>query len=457
MSVGLGRLVLVAAAWALAMDAHAAPRDAEAWVALNVAPSLVRELSSHPRFRGESIRIVVFADDRPAASSNAFALSLRNRLAGAIFDTPGIRMAADRAPDDRLDCTASEVDYYIGLQISYLGSDEYRIDLRTLDIADRTWVTGFDLTWQGKLTQSQQQALEQRQADPWFRGARTAPYDPEQSDLLAANLARDLACASLRQTVGEYVVLLESDNDTAAGETAELVRSNLAALAPLQFTDDPLRANAVMHGQSHVVDTGLAQYWATIAPVDAVSDLPTLTANAYVSFEPVEPDPLESLLSSQSVLTAARLIDSGDKGVAMQVDLKRDAVVFFLNHQKHHGLVRLADRDCRSRPQARVLRADETLRKALPVSNVEPDAAATSAAWTLTPQADTYYAIAVSDSETAHLLARHIQQLPQRCTSAVRFGLRDEVLERWLLRFASIVDQRPGHVDWQAVQVRNVY
>ena len=104
-----------------------------------------------------------------------------------------------------------------------------------------------------------------------------------------------------------------------------------------------------------------------------------------------------------------------------------------------------------------MLRADETLRKALPVSNVEPDAAATSAAWTLTPQADTYYAIAVSDSETAHLLARHIQQLPQRCTSAVRFGLRDEALERWLVRFANIVDERPGHVDWQAVQVRNVY
>ncbi|MDJ0907387.1 MAG: hypothetical protein QNI96_15325 [Woeseiaceae bacterium] len=453
----LFRVLLVAAVLALVPDAHARPRDAEAWVALNVAPSLVRELSSHPRFRGESIRVVVFADDRPAASSNAFAMSLRNRLAGAIFDTPGIRMAADRTPGDRLDCTASDIDYYIGMQISYLGSDEYRIDLRTLDIADRTWVTGFDLTWQGALTQSQQTALEQRQADPWFRGARTAPYDPEQSDLLAANLARDLACASLRQTVGEYVVHLEPDNHTAAGETAELVRSNLAALASLQFTDDPARANAVMRGQSHVVDTGLVQFWATIAPVDAVSDLPTLTANAYVSFEPAEPDPLESLLSSQAVLTTASLVDSGDSGVALQVAAKRDAVVFFLNHQKNHGLVRLADRDCRSRPQARVVRADETLRKALPVSKVEPDAAAASAVWTLNPQADTYYAVAVSDSETAHLLARHIQKLPQRCTSAVRFGLRDAALERWLMRFAGIVGQRPGDVDWQAVQVRNVY
>lgn len=450
------RLLLVATL-ALAFDAHAKPRDAEAWVALNVAPSLVRELSSHPRFRGESIRVVVFEDDRPAASSNAFALSLRKRLASAIFDTPGIRMAADRRPDDRLDCTASDVDYFIGLQISYQGSDEYRIDLRTLDIADRTWVTGFDLTWQGQLTQSQQQALEEQQSDPWFRGARTAPYDAEQSDLLAARLARDLACASLRQTVGEYVVLLRSSDEQAAGDTAELVRSNLAALASVHFTDDPALANAVMRGQSHIVDTGLTQYWATIAPVNAISDLPTLTANAYVSFEPVEPDPLVSLLSSQSVLTTARLVASEDTGVTMQVDMKRDAVVFFLNHQKNHGLVRLADRDCRPRPQARVLRANETLSKALPESKVEPDAATTTTGWTLTPQADTYYAVAVSDSETAHLLARHIQKLPQRCTSAVRFGLRDEALEQWLTRFASIVGRRPQHVDWQAVQVRNVY
>ena len=451
------KLMLIALAFVLASVAHAKPRDAEAWVALNVAPSLVKELSSHPRFRGESIRVVVFADNRPAASSNALALSLRDRLATAIFDTPGIRMAADRDPDDRLDCTANEVDYYIGLQISSLGNDEYRIDLRTLDIADRTWVTGFDLTWQGQLTQSQLQALQQQRMDPWFRGARAAPYDPEQSDLLAANLARDLACASLRQTAGEYVVLLGQGSNQPAGPTAALVRSNLAALASIQFTDDPALANAVMHGQTHVVDTGLEQYWATIAPIAAASDLPTLTANAYVRFEPVEPDPLESLLGSRSVLTAATLVNSARHGVAMQIGMKRDAVVFFLNHQKNHGLVRLADRDCRSRPDARVLRANETLSKPLPVSNVEPDAASGTAGWTLAPEADTYYAVAVSDGQLAHLLARHIQKLPQRCTSAVRFGLRDEALAQWLAGFASIAGKQPEHVDWQAIQVRNVY
>ncbi len=457
MDRSLIKLLIIAVGLVLAFDASARPRDAEAWVALNVAPSLVRELSSHPRFRGESIRVVVFADDRPAAASNAFALSLRDRLATAIFDTPGIRMAADRDPDDRLDCTANEIDYYIGLQISYLGSEEYRIDLRTLDIEDQTWVTGFDLTWQGSLTQSQQDALEQPQVDPWFRGDRAAPYDTQQSDLLAADLARELACASLRQTVGEYVVLLNPADEKLPGNTAELVRSNLAGLASMQFTDDPVLANAILHGQSHVVDTGLSQFWATIAPVGSATDLPTLTANAYVRFTPPKPDPLESLSSSQAVLSTAQLVTSGGKGVAFEVGIRRDAVVFFLNHQKHHGLVRLSEHDCRSRPEARVLRADDTLSRQLPEANLEPDAASATGRWTMTPEADTYYAIAVSDSETAHVLARHIQKLPQRCTSAMRFGLREKALERWLTRFASIVRKQPEHVDWQAIQVRNVY
>lgn len=450
-------LLLLIGVFLVTTDARAKPRGAEAWVSLTVAPALARELSTHPRFRGESVRVVVFADDLPAASSNAFALSLRDRLANAIFDTPGIRMAADREAGDRLDCTRSEVDYLIGLQIAYLGADEYRIDLRTLDVADKSWVTGFDLTWQGRLSQSQLQDLDTQRADPWFRGARSAPYSDDQADLLAADLARDLACASLRQTAGEYVVLLNAGTDDPLANTTELVRNNLAALASLQFTDDPARANAIMHGQSHAVDTGLTQFWATIAPIETGSELPTLSASAYVRYEPVEPAPFESLLSTQALLAGATLVDTGGSGIAMQAQLKHDAIVFFLNHQKTHGLVRLADRDCRSRPGARVLRADETLKQPLPVSNVEPDAASPTRGWSLQPQADTYYAIAVSDSETAHLLSRLIRELPQRCTPAVRFGLRDASLERWLSRFAEIVAGRRAHVDWQAIEVRNVY
>ena len=437
--------------------AHAAPRDAESWVALTVAPALVRELSSHPRFNGETVRVVVFEDDQPAASSNVFAISLRDRLARAIFDTPGIRMAADDAAGPRLDCTLGDVDYYIGLQIAYLGRDEYRIDLRTLDLTDRTWVTGFDLTWQGQFSQSQLQEYEASAPDPWFRGARAAPFEEGHADLLASKVARELACKSLRQTAGEYVVLLETDPDDAMSYATELVGNNLAAMAPLKFTSDPARANASLRGQTHAVDGGLSQFWAIIAPLDSSSDLPTLNANAYVQIAQVAADPLESLLSRNTVLSPAVIVDGEGQGTAMRVKAIEDAVVFFLNHQQRYGLVRLASRDCESQPDARVLRSNESFDRALPVSAMNADAASAADGWSLEPEGDVYYAVAVSDSTAAYVLARHIRKLPQRCTSAARFGLRGKELETWLTDFADIVDDQRDHVDWQAIQVRNIY
>lgn len=454
---GLAALLFAATAVFGAADATAKPRDAEAWVALSVAPALVKELATHPRFRGETIRVVVFADDRPAASSNAFALSLRNRLSRAIFDTPGIRMAADRGPNERLDCTLDDVDYYIGLQMADLGQGEYRIDLRTLDVADQTWVTGFDLTWQGALSESQENELDEPRVDPWFRGARLAPYDPAQADVLAAELAQDLACQSLRQFVGDYVVWLETDGDRPPDHATALVGNNLAALASVRFTDDPALANAVLRGESHRVDAGLDQYWATITPTAPDSALPTLSASAYVKAQEPPADPIALLASTQAVLSPASLVDVDGQGVVMQVRARQDAVVFFLNHQQRYGLVRLAGPGCRTRPDARVLRSDETVNRTLPVSSLEPDAASATDGWSLAPAGDTYYAVAVSDSAAAHVLARHIRRLPQRCTSAARFGLRDAELRDWLTEFAGIVEQQREHVDWQAIQVRNVY
>ena len=133
------RLLLLILAIAVAPTAVAKPRDAESWVSLTVAPALVQELAVHPRFKGETIRVVVFADDRPAARSNAFALSLRDRLAGAIFDTPGIRMAAERNHGQRLDCTLNEDE-----------AESYRNDMLSSECTefnDSFWLAAGDDLW----------------------------------------------------------------------------------------------------------------------------------------------------------------------------------------------------------------------------------------------------------------------------------------------------------------------
>lgn len=469
-------LFLLVAAALTGRGAFAGQQSAEAWVSLIVAPALVQELATHPRYKNQSVRIVVFENGLPAASSNAFAASLRNRLANAMFDTPGIRMAALQGPNDPLDCTLDDVDYFVGLQVTPTAGNEVRIDLRTLDVVDRSWVTGFELSWEGRLNDRQRAALAKTEVDTFFRGERAAPFAATEADMLAADLARELACASVRQTMGEFVVYL--DEDQLADGTAELISNNLTAFALLHFTDDATLANAELRGKAHVVEDGLTQYWATIAPLDPASELPTLNASAYVKVPEAPPAPPPAVVdvpampppvtlrASQSVLRPASLVEvsgqaqcptHGNRCTAMQINAKRDAVIFFLNHQKNHGLVRLSGRDCRALTRARLVRANESLSEPLPIFTVTPSAIAVTDSWTLAPDADTYVAIAVSDSKAARIISRHLLKLPQRCTTAVRFGLRDEELAAWADEFTATVDKFRKHVDWQAVQVRNVY
>lgn len=93
----------------------------------------------------------------------------------------------------------------------------------------------------------------------------------------------------------------------------------------------------------------------------------------------------------------------------------------------------------------------------LPVGVLSADNTSTADTWLLTPEGDTYYALAVSNSEAAHLLSRHLQRLPQRCTTAVRFGLQEESLRDWMKEFTRTIEQWRDHVDWHGIQVRNVY
>ena len=448
-------------------DALARQKSADTWLAEVAAPELKERLATHPRFKGQSVRIVVFVDDQPAALSNMLALSFRDHLADAVIDIPAIRVVSARSGGNAPDCASGDVHYLIGLQVSPLRDEQVRIELRVLDAEDGTWVPGFDLSWRGSLSRSQRWELAQPQTDPAFRGHRSAPFEETQSDLLATTIARELGCQSLRQMHGEYVVMLGED---AAGAsipaTAELVADNLAAYQPLQFTSDPDRANSVLRGKAHVVDGDLHQYWVTIAPIDPAADLPTLSASAYVRSAKTHSTASFVPPGSNDVLTTAQLVRLEDTGscqfdasacVAMQVQTQTDAVVFFLNHQKSHGLVRLSDADCGPRTNARVIRKDQVLTQPLPLFSLRPDAASATDDWSFTPPTDTYYAIAVSNSKAAHILSKHLQKLPQRCTAAVRFGLDGVRLENWMREFVATLDTWQPYVDWQAIQVRNVY
>ena len=500
-------LLLLLAALASSPIANAARQpDVQTWISRDLTPFVTEQLTTHPRFKRELVKFVVFEDGNPAPRSNALAVSLRDQLADAVIDVPGVRVGwPDSAGDQRntengtaIDCARDNVHYLIGLEVSDSGNGQFKIDLRALDLEERSWVAGFTKSWQGKISRSERRAFQQPASDRSFLGQRSVPFNDTQPDLLAAYLAHDLGCALLRQVSGEFRVTLEPGDEQSAplDNVVELISNNLSGYQALQVTKNAANANAVLKGKAHHIDDNLYQYWIIVAPADSDSDLPTLSASAYIQLpeshatnSKKHPLPAETFShdiverGDAKVLSSVRIVelkhnkvcDSGsvsfayqfrsgtdlqywhDDCYALQVKTKADAVVFFLNHQLNHGLVRLSGRECRQNTEARIARANETVDYALPLLSLTRDASSAAHDWQINPEADTYYAIAVSDTKAARALSKHLEQLPRRCTISVRPGLEGSRLENWLQDFSAVVEQWQPHIDWQAIRVRNVF
>ena len=482
------------AALLFAAGADAREIGVEEWVDERLAPYVAKTLAEHPRFKGTAVRFVVMRNGSPQPAVDQLSLRLRDRLQRRVVDSPGVIVAwrPDRAdPDSRLpqtgvDCSADEAQYLIGLELTATGSGSAHLSVRALDTVEKAWVSAFGREWRGKLNRGQRRALQQGTLDRSYLGARDVPYDRNETDLMAAHLAHELRCELMRQVTGDYVVG-SPDADAGADDlpgVLELVSNNVAGLSSLRFAADAGQANATLAGQAHPVDGDLHQYWITLTPTDAGSELQPISTSVYVrvplkylSATPVAGAADSVALASGGILQSLSLVRlestsacrarvSGyDNGryldrrrdcLGLEIRTRDDAVVFVLNHQLNNGLVRLDDRQCDYRTAARIARANEAITVPLPTDLLR-DGWLPEDEWRLDPNADTYYAIAVSDSAAARALASHLDRLPRRCSESVRVGYEGRELERWLAGLSAAIERWQPHVDWNAIRIKNVY
>lgn len=487
--------VLTLLAASLPVSAASRSADLDRWLVSELTPFVREQLMTHPRFRGESLRFVVLDNGNPRATSNALAFRIRDRLRETAADVPGVRLAWQ--PDDPhylrnsqpggVDCTKSEVHYLIGIELNLIESGLLSIELRALDVEDGTVVAGFTKSWQGHLSSREYRDFRHIETDPTFRGEREAPYEKSQTDLLAAHLAHDLGCNLLRQTEAEYVITgqdagIESD---PVSSMVELVSNNLAQYRSLQFSSTGDSANSVIEGKAHQIDEDLYQYWITVQPRAADSELKAFSASAYVRLpeqfmlaEKATVPPGPALKSDADFLASLSIVELHNrqaciaKGLstrspgyrrdygdcfALQVQLEDDAVVFFLNHQLNNGLVRLADKSCMQRTSAKIARTGQRLQFALPPDSLPSAQWSEADSWHLQPDMDTYYAVAATDTKAARALSQHIEELPKRCSASVRPGMEGHALRQWMEELQEIINHWEPAVDWQTIRVRNIY
>ena len=507
-------LLTVVVAQAIPAVAESREKDLDRWLDRELIPYVQQQLQKHPRFRNETVMFVVLRDNAPASASNALALSIRDRLLDAAVATHGVAVGwqqgrSGNSPESQpQDCRHDDVHYYIGVELTQKLDSSYAVDVRALDLEDRNWVTGFGKHWQGRLSTTQRQAMRQARIDETFLGGRDVPFTLAQTDLLAAHLAHKLSCTMQKRVADEYVVATDVNEPTASGlqGTVELISNNLANRQALTLSSDATRSNAILSGKAHQIDGVLFQYWLTVTPKSETDDVTALSASAYIvlpdaersveSFAEVQPEPQPATVgqvSSHAVETARPVsipnagkdalitplrisapkssteCSGGDLGIReasylagarncslLQTDATSDSVVFFLEHQAGHGLVRLGGNECRARTTARIARRGEMLSFPIAKTTTAKYNWSETYEWLPDPDLDTYYAVVVTDARVARRLANHMDALPLRCSNAIRPGLEGDELRDWLGDLAMMTAKSSQHVDWRAIRVKDV-
>lgn len=490
-------LLIVLIAQSIPAVAESREKDVDRWVDRDLIPYVRQQLLVHPRFKGETVMFVVLDDNAPASSTNALALSIRDRLLAAAVDTRGVEigwqqgrggLALESSPTD---CIHDDVHYYIGIELIQKLDGSYAVSTRALDLEDRNWVTGFGRRWQGRLNTSQRQAMRQQRVDETFLGARDVPFTMTQTDLMAAHLAHQLSCTLKRRVEDDYVVSVDLIGPPAQGleGTVELISNNLANRQALTLSTAEDATNAVLSGKAHQIDGVLHQYWVTVTPSRDTDELSALSASAYIVLpQPVNPPPARPVVVEQTqpavmqtsleprrppvsipnagkdaLITPLEIIappTHAECGMAacsmLQTQARVNSIVFFLEHQANHGLVRLADTDCHNRTAARIARSGESVRFPIAKTTTSRRNWNEIHEWALAPDLDTYYAVVVTDSQTARRIANHMDRLPKRCSTALRPGLEDEALQDWLNDLAMLTSRATEHVDWRAIEVSDL-
>lgn len=474
--------------------AESREKDLDRWVDRDLIPYVRQQLILHPRFKDETVMFVILDDNAPASLTNALALSMRDRLLTAAVATQGVEIgwqqgrsgaALESTPQD---CMHDDVHYYIGIELAQKLDGSYAVNVRALDLEDRNWVTGFGRRWQGKLSTSQRQAMRQSRVDETFVGSRDLPFTLAQTDLLASHLAHQLSCTLKKRVEDDYVVsvdLIEAPANGLEG-TVELISNNLSNRQALTLSTEEAATNAVLSGKAHQIDGVLHQYWVTVTPSRETEEIAALSASAYVVLpesmerparrsaspavvaraeaKPVIPPPIsipnagnDSLISTLQITAPLSRSDCGMHSCSiLQTQARVDSIVFFLEHQANHGLVRLADAECRNRTSARIARSGQALRFPIARTTTSSRNWSETFEWDLAPDLDTYYAVVVTDAKVARRIANHMDKLPMRCSEALRPGLEDGDLRSWLNGFAMLTADAAEHIDWRAIEVRNV-
>jgi len=457
--------------------------ELDSWVQDELQPYLARTLTSHPRFKGETVLVTPMREGRQDLGADELTRSLAHRLNDWLLQLEGVHLGWQGAgglgeAGSGGECPGgARVHYLLGLEIDAAGTGRYRLQVKALDLEDGNWVSGFGREWEGLLLPGEREQLSRHTVDERLRGERELPFTAQQADLMARQLAEKLWCAMQRRGQEDLRIWVDGETlpDTADGSghdpaLTRLVANYLARGRTLNLSPDRANAEAILRVRRQHVHGELHQLWASLRAVPGAGPAPALDSEVYFAAawaEPLPgrtatPGPAQGVLAADhaapSLIQDVRLMVPRSTGACASPDPWRSGVRL-LPVERSLGPGQCYGLEMKLMPSARMVLLRQRhgsgvcrLGSATVPSSGRvrwPSGDAMNARQGESPVV--YYLLAWTDADAGRALARLLGHLGQAC------GKSDPItagsLEEWLSELDSLMDRYPDRIHWQGISI----
>ena len=416
------------------------------WLDSVAAAKLGTTLSNHPRFKGETIRIVAMDDGVPSAVSTELTETIAKALRRKLLGHAGVRIAWDAGSDrEYANCRiVPPANYFLGIELAAVGGGRHRLDLAMVDVHEAVWVSGSSYTWEGRLSRSERRAAtrESVQSDP---GKAWDPLPIGRTDAVSSALTRNLSCTNPDGIEGT-VYFKKSSDDPKIERVANAVDGKLAILPLVSFTTDEANASWHMSLVSKNTAEKAAELVLTLAPNDADpgnrarqqrlgSVYVTGLQTAKRAQLPRQPTPVADVPRAPVLSTLMAHLDCSpiDSCVGVEFGLRERAYVVAF----HTLDARVEVSDCDAPTNTRSGKQDYEIR--LPQGR--------------STDADIgFYALATEERGVAKALRAQLQKAPGACGARRRSS--KAAMDSWLAGLERVMSEHEQSIQWRSLHLK---
>ncbi len=466
------------------------------WTEDELSPYLAKELGEHPRFKQQPLILVGMHGEQVDAEIDDLTTNIRDQVFNRLLQTNGANLIWQSSTSalqhhtqlQDIQCNFKQNDqFYIGFDLKPI-NEQFQLSVKALDPKQGRWISGFGKTWQGSLSNLEQQQLKKTHPDEILRGLRPLPFTEQQMDLLANYLAKNISCLLQQSSLDKLYIYTEKNKQQAlfVKKSLALVSHYLSRFNEVHIVNKPDKANIILKAQIHNIDKDLYQLWLIAQDKQADHHVKGMDTAAYVTLSksalqmevskqeqkpsvvpPViippptkKPDPVivQPTLSVDLYNTLTLISPIGEPFCrttnpwamgeypidsnhaishcfGLKISLSQDAEVFLINENYQGQFYKLLPDNNQSRFQ---LFAGEQLR--YPESNL----------FDLPVNISNEYihVIAVNDSSVANKLHHLLHSMPVCCEASKEFDK-----DYWQSQLETMKNKYTKQMDWQVIKV----